>query len=52
MGFSGYDIFKVEKDFTIGGGETNSMTKLYMPIIGVDGFSLYFLLSFYILLYS
>lgn len=45
MGFSGYDIFKVEKDFTIGGGETNSMTKLYMPIIGVDGFSLYFLLT-------
>ena len=44
MGFSGYDTFKVYKKYR---GEANqySLTNLYMPLIGVDAFSMYHLLS-------
>ena len=44
MGFSGYDTIKVYKKYR---GEANqySLTNLYMPLIGVDAFSMYHLLS-------
>ena len=47
MGFSSYDIFKIEKKYNLSGEDLYSLTNLYLPIIGVDSFSL-FLLSFFL----
>lgn len=44
MGFGGYDTFKIEKKYNLCGEDLFSLTNLYLPIVGVDGFSLYLLL--------
>ena len=45
MGFSSYDIFKIEKKYNLSGEDLYSLTNLYLPIIGVDSFSLFLLLN-------
>ncbi len=44
MAFSGYDTFKVIKKYK-GGVDNYSLTNLYMPLIGVDAYSMYYLLT-------
>ena len=44
MGFSGYDTFKVVKRYK-GDYSEFSLTNLYMPLTGVDAYSLYHLLT-------
>lgn len=45
MGFSGYDIFKIEKRYNLSGEDLYSLANLYLPLIGVDGLSLYLLIN-------
>lgn len=45
MGFSGYDTFKIEKKYNLSGEDLYSLTNLYLPLIGVDGLSLYLLIN-------
>lgn len=45
MSFSSYDTFKIEKKYNLSGEDIYSLTNLYMPLIGVDSFSLYLLIS-------
>lgn len=45
MGFSSYDVFTIEKKYDLSGEDLYSLTNLYLPIIGVDSFSLYMLLN-------
>lgn len=44
MAFSGYDTFKVIKKYK-GDVDNYSLTNLYMPLIGVDAYSMYYLLT-------
>lgn len=44
MGFTGYDAFKVYKKYR-GDVSNYSLTNLYLPLIGVDAFSMYHLLT-------
>ena len=44
MSFSSYDTFKIEKNNNLKNIDVYSLTNLYLPLIGVEGFSLYFLL--------
>lgn len=43
MSFSSYDTFKIEKNNSFKNLDIYSLTNLYLPLVGVDGFSLYFL---------
>lgn len=45
MGFSSYDIFRIEKEYNLSGEDLSSLTNLYLPIIGADGLALYLLIS-------
>ena len=44
MAFNGYDVFRVIKKYQ-GDVSNYSMSNLYMPLIGVDSYSMYFLLA-------
>lgn len=45
MGLEVYDNFKVQRNVAIGGEDLFVLSQLYLPLIGMDSFSVYFILA-------
>ena len=40
-----HNTFKIQKNFCVGGDDIFVLSQLYLPLIGMDSFSLYFVLN-------